>query len=53
MEDSKYVDPNYKGPTLIRGYLKKLKTDMALVRFLKKFTKRYFILDLNNYFFGY
>ena len=53
MENVKYVDPNYMGPTLIRGYLKKLKTDMALVKFLKKFNKRYFILDLNNYFFGY
>jgi hypothetical protein len=26
---------------------------MAIVKFLKKFTKRYFVLDLNSYIFGY
>lgn len=53
MDIDKYVDPDYKGPTILRGYLKKLKHEMAIVKFLKKFTKRYFIIDLNNYFFGY
>ncbi|OMJ73266.1 hypothetical protein SteCoe_28077 [Stentor coeruleus] len=53
MDPEKYVDPMYKGPTLIRGYLKKLKSDSALSKFISKFNKRYFIIDLNNYFFGY
>lgn len=48
-----FVDPNYRGPSLIRGYLKKLKCDKAMMKFLKKFNKRYFILDLGNYIFYY
>lgn len=53
MDSEKYVDSMYRGPTLVRGYLKKLKSDSALSKFISKFNKRYFILDLNNYFFGY
>lgn len=53
MNLNNYVDPNYRGPTLIRGYLKKLKCEKAMARFLKKFNKRYFVLDLNNYSFYY
>ncbi|OMJ78662.1 hypothetical protein SteCoe_21468 [Stentor coeruleus] len=53
MDSEKYVDTMYKGPTLIRGYLKKLKSESAFSKFISKFNKRYFILDLNNYFFGY
>lgn len=34
-------------PTLIQGYLKKLKNTNALIRFVSKFTKRYFVLDLD------
>ena len=53
MEPQRYFDPSYKGPTLIRGYLKKLKSDSAFGKILGKFNKRYFILDMNNYQFGY
>lgn len=53
MEFNCYVDPNYKGPAMIRGYLKKLKCDRAMMKFLKRFNKRYFILDLSYYIFYY
>lgn len=53
MENQRYIDPMYKGPSLIRGYLKKLKSDSAFGKFLSKFNKRYFILDMNAYTFGY
>ena len=53
MEIQRYIDPGYKGPTLIRGYLKKLKSNEAYGRFISKFNKRYFILDMNNSYFGY
>lgn len=53
MELEKYIDPSYNGPTLIKGYLKKLKSKVSFSLIVSKFNKRYFILDLNNYFFGY
>lgn len=49
----KYLDPNYKGPTLVQHYLKKLKSENAKSRFIKRFNKRFFILDLQNYYLGY
>ncbi|CAG9317685.1 unnamed protein product [Blepharisma stoltei] len=33
-------------PKLVQGYLKKLKNDRALIRFVSKFTKRWFVLDI-------
>ena len=53
MYDPKYIDSNYKGPMLIRSYLQKLKSENAKSRFIRKFNKRFFILDLSNYFFAY
>ena len=53
MYDPKFIDSNYKGPMLIRSYLQKLKSENAKSRFLKKFNKRFFILDLSNYSFTY
>ena len=49
----KYIDSNYKGPTLVQHYLKKLKSENAKSRFIKRFNKRFFILDLQNYYMGY
>lgn len=53
MYTGNYIDPNYRGPMIIQGFLKKLKSEGSFSKFLTKFNKRFFILDLNNYFFGY
>lgn len=47
------IDPNYtvsanQGPTVVENYLKKLKNVGAVMRFLSKFTKRWFILNLRS-----
>eukprot|EP01017_Pseudomicrothorax_dubius_P045328 TRINITY_DN7824_c0_g1_i3.p1 TRINITY_DN7824_c0_g1~~TRINITY_DN7824_c0_g1_i3.p1 ORF type:complete len:498 (-),score=162.79 TRINITY_DN7824_c0_g1_i3:85-1578(-) len=48
-----YVDKNYKGEAVIRGYLKKAKQDGSLSRILSVYTKRYFVLDLSSVTFYY
>ncbi|OMJ82992.1 hypothetical protein SteCoe_16206 [Stentor coeruleus] len=53
MYEEKYIEKNYRGPMIIRCFLKKLKSEGSFSKFLTKFNKRFFILDLNNYFFGY
>mmetsp|Transcript_17229 Transcript_17229/g.31002 ORF Transcript_17229/g.31002 Transcript_17229/m.31002 type:complete len:351 (+) Transcript_17229:5367-6419(+) len=43
----------YNGVPVIEGYLKKLKSKGATLRFLSKFVKRWFVLDLQALTFGY
>lgn len=51
--ENRYVDPGYSGPWKFEGYLKKLKSKNAYSRIFSKFNKRFFVVDLNQYFFGY
>jgi hypothetical protein len=51
--NSNYIDPNYTGRTLLQSNLKKLKSESSKSRFINRFNKRFFILDLNNYYLGY
>jgi hypothetical protein len=53
MDKARYVDPSYRGPAVITGYLKKLKSVFSYTKFLSKFNKRYFELDLNKYTLSY
>ncbi|CAG9334220.1 unnamed protein product [Blepharisma stoltei] len=53
MSSSFYLNPNYNGPMLIQSYLKKLKSAKAKARFLSKFTKRWFTLNLTSGIFFY
>lgn len=43
------LDPYYKGPSLISGYLNKIKSSSLFTHFFKKYNKRFFVLDLNKY----
>ncbi|CAG9326435.1 unnamed protein product [Blepharisma stoltei] len=47
------IDPNYKGPRKVESFLQKLKGQNAKGRIFSKFTKRWFVLDLNLGTFSY
>lgn len=46
--DSNYTVSSNQGPNLVENYLKKLKNSGAVMRFLSKFNKRWFVLDLRS-----
>jgi hypothetical protein len=47
------VDPNYSGPYVIESFLKKAKRDAAAMRIFRRFTKRWFVLDMKSGVFYY
>jgi len=48
-----YVDTNYKGELKVIGILLKYKQSSGIGALFKSFVKRFFVLDINNFTFGY
>lgn len=53
MENRRFIDQWYVGPRRFEGYLKKLKSKNSYSRIFAKFNKRYFVVDLDEYFIAY